>query len=154
VRPGAGACAPGACIAGLSAAQQWIRTYAGQHPIAVSAWMFLLLSRIQPFEEGNMRVASLVASIPLMRHKIPPVLVPKSLRKEYNDALHQARMFTCVARLADVCAPGLGGQSVAVRGVRAQELEDGCGGGGEHVRDGVLHVATIWKHGNKHSSQS
>jgi hypothetical protein len=51
-------------------------------------------SRVCP-QEGNMRVASLISSIPLMRHKIPPVLVPKSLRKEYYDALHKVCRLPC-----------------------------------------------------------
>jgi hypothetical protein len=32
-----------------------------------------------------MRMASLISAIPLLRQQIPPILVPKSLKKEYAD---------------------------------------------------------------------
>lgn len=67
--------------------EQWIRTYSMRHPVSITAWLLLVFSRIQPFEEGNVRVASLIATLPMTQMKLPPLVIPPSLRKEFSACL-------------------------------------------------------------------
>ncbi|KAF9557003.1 hypothetical protein CPC08DRAFT_710728 [Agrocybe pediades] len=70
-------------------AKQWIRTW--RNPIATASWVHLIFSNCYPFDDGNGRVARLVASIPLLRHGFPPIAIAFHQTTDYYDALRKAR---------------------------------------------------------------
>jgi Fic family protein len=43
--------------------------------------------RIHPFFDGNGRIARLVSNIPVLKAGLPPIIIPRELRKEYIDLL-------------------------------------------------------------------
>lgn len=60
------------------------------NPLACASWAHLLLARCHPFEDGNGRIARLLASIPLLLHGYPPFTIMLSQRMNYYDAINQA----------------------------------------------------------------
>lgn len=63
----------------------------GDRARALEAYVDLHVSfvRIHPFFDGNGRLARLVANIPVLKAGLPPVIIPKELRKAYIDALSE-----------------------------------------------------------------
>ena len=56
---------------------------------ALTAYVQLHIAfvHIHPFFDGNGRMARLVANIPILRAGLPPIIIPRELRKEYIDIL-------------------------------------------------------------------
>ena len=48
--------------------------------------------RIHPFFDGNGRLARLLANIPVLKAGLPPIIIPKTQRKTYIDALSAYHM--------------------------------------------------------------
>jgi fido (protein-threonine AMPylation protein) len=59
-------------------------------PEVRSAWLHHAFTQIHPFQDGNGRVARALASIDLIRAGLFPVLVERSMRNRYIDALESA----------------------------------------------------------------
>ncbi|KIM36009.1 hypothetical protein M413DRAFT_449459 [Hebeloma cylindrosporum] len=70
-------------------AKQWIKSW--RNPFATASWIHLVLVRCHPFEDGNGRMARLLASIPLMNHGYPPVPIGLTHRAEYYAAINKVR---------------------------------------------------------------
>jgi Fic family protein len=62
---------------------------AGDTAQALTAYVQLHVAfvRIHPFFDGNGRMARLIANIPVLRAGLPPIIIPRELRKEYIDTL-------------------------------------------------------------------
>lgn len=60
------------------------------HPTVQAAWLHHALTTVHPFQDGNGRVARIVASVPLLRAASLPLLVYEDQRVEYFDALAAA----------------------------------------------------------------
>ena len=79
--------------------KQWFRLYhelmgaavPGDKQKALRAYVALHVTfvRIHPFFDGNGRMARLVANLPVLKAGLPPVIVPRELRKAYIEALSQ-----------------------------------------------------------------
>jgi hypothetical protein len=92
-------------------------------------------------QDGNLRVASLVASIPLMVHSIAPVFIPKSIRKEYNEVLTRVGIpRSANARGIEQFTTGVRGSTQSVRRHRAQGAAYSYRGGGEYVMRRILRL--------------
>ncbi|KII91840.1 hypothetical protein PLICRDRAFT_51960 [Plicaturopsis crispa FD-325 SS-3] len=71
-------------------ARQWLKNWT-RNPFATSAWLHLVFVSCHPFEDGNGRVARLLASIPLIKAGLPPLCIPAIARKSYYDGINKAR---------------------------------------------------------------
>ena len=60
------------------------------HVIAKAAWLHHAFVTIHPFQDGNGRVARLLASLVLIQDNLFPLTVERTNRKQYIDALEQA----------------------------------------------------------------
>ncbi|KAF8801461.1 Fic-domain-containing protein [Phlegmacium glaucopus] len=54
--------------------------------IKSAAWMHSAFTTIHPFADGNGRMVRLLASIPLLRAKLPPMVIPLERRSSYLEA--------------------------------------------------------------------
>ncbi len=63
---------------------------AGVPPEVEAAWLHHRFTQIHPFQDGNGRVARLLASLVFLREKQFPLIVTRDMRSEYVDALEQA----------------------------------------------------------------
>ncbi|KAJ7240143.1 fido domain-containing protein [Mycena haematopus] len=59
------------------------------NPFAVASWLHLVLARCHPFDDGNGRVARLVASIPLLFAGYPPISISLGQRTVYLQAINE-----------------------------------------------------------------
>ncbi|RDB17125.1 Adenosine monophosphate-protein transferase FICD [Hypsizygus marmoreus] len=66
----------------------WIKSW--HNPFATASWIHLILVRCHPFEDGNGRLARLLASIPLMKHGYPPISIVSTQRPDYYAAINTA----------------------------------------------------------------
>jgi len=73
-------------------ARQWLKNWP-RNPFASAAWFHLVIATIHPFENGNGRVARLIASIPLVKADLPPLCISSDavLKKDYFESLGKAR---------------------------------------------------------------
>jgi Fic family protein len=70
---------------------QWYRQEtAGLHPLEVAAILHYRLVRIHPFDDGNGRIARLLANYHLMRSGFPPVVIKSEDKKDYLNSLSKA----------------------------------------------------------------
>lgn len=61
-----------------------------EHPVVRAAWLHHRFIRIHPFEDGNGRVARALTLLVLLRAKYAPLVVDRTQRSTYLDALDQA----------------------------------------------------------------
>ncbi|QMU65153.1 MAG: Fic family protein [Flavobacteriaceae bacterium] len=59
-------------------------------PIVISAWFHHAFSIIHPFQDGNGRLARLLASLILIKHGLFPFTVKRTEKKRYIEALENA----------------------------------------------------------------
>ncbi len=62
----------------------------GEHPVVRAAWLHHRFIRIHPFEDGNGRVARALTLLVLLRAQYAPLVVDRTQRDAYIDALEQA----------------------------------------------------------------
>jgi Fic family protein len=60
------------------------------HPEVRSAWIHHAFTQIHPFQDGNGRVARALASIDFIKAGLFPLIVHRTQREEYLQALVQA----------------------------------------------------------------
>ncbi|KAH9482122.1 Protein adenylyltransferase FICD [Psilocybe cubensis] len=70
-------------------AKQWIRTW--RNPFASASWTHLTLVSCHPFDDGNGRLVRIIASLPLLQHKFPPISITMAQRAEYYKGIVKAR---------------------------------------------------------------
>ncbi|MBI4569020.1 MAG: Fic family protein [Planctomycetes bacterium] len=68
------------------------RTYQDQgiSPEVLAAWFHHRFTQIHPFQDGNGRVVRFLASLVLIKHNLPPLVVRREQRAQYIDALEAA----------------------------------------------------------------
>ena len=59
-------------------------------PVIISAWFHHAFTQIHPFQDGNGRLARLLASLILIRHGLFPFTVKGNEKKKYIDSLEDA----------------------------------------------------------------
>jgi Fic family protein len=59
-------------------------------PVIIAAWFHHAFTQIHPFQDGNGRLARLLASLILIRHGLFPFTVKGSEKKKYIDSLEEA----------------------------------------------------------------
>jgi fido (protein-threonine AMPylation protein) len=62
----------------------------GVNPIVISAWVHHAFTQIHPFQDGNGRIARLLASLTLIRGGLFPFTVRREEKVSYIDALEKA----------------------------------------------------------------
>ncbi len=63
---------------------------ATRHPVSLAALLYLRLMNIQPFIEGNGRVARLLMNLSLMQHGYCPIIIKPEMRHDYITAMRVA----------------------------------------------------------------
>ena len=58
-----------------------------QQALMAYARLHVSLVRIHPFFDGNGRMARLISNIPVLKSGLPPIIIPRELRKQYIDSL-------------------------------------------------------------------
>lgn len=76
----------------------------GVSPIVEAAWLHHRFTQVHPFEDGNGRVARVLASLVLIRAGLFPFVVERDQRGAYLDALESADRTDDVSMLADMMA--------------------------------------------------
>ncbi|KAF4618594.1 hypothetical protein D9613_009663 [Agrocybe pediades] len=71
-------------------AKQWIRTW--RNPFATASWIHLIIANCHPFDDGNGRVARLIASIPLIRNGYPPISLNLHQTPDYYNSLRMVSL--------------------------------------------------------------
>ncbi|KAK0224613.1 fido domain-containing protein [Armillaria nabsnona] len=60
-------------------------------PFAAAAWINHVFISIHPFEDGNGRLGRILASVPLLRARLPPVCIVRDKKAQYNNILNSMR---------------------------------------------------------------
>jgi len=60
------------------------------HPIKITAWLHHAFTQIHPFQDGNGRMARLLASLVLIKNQLFPLNISREEKSEYIQALEQA----------------------------------------------------------------
>ncbi len=60
------------------------------HPVIIASWFHHAFTQIHPFQDGNGRMARLLASLILIKHRLFPLNVLRSEKPEYIRALEKA----------------------------------------------------------------
>ncbi|MGH3566932.1 MAG: Fic family protein [Pseudonocardia sp.] len=60
------------------------------HPVVRAAWLHHRFIRIHPFEDGNGRVGRALTLLVLLRTRYAPLVVDRTMRADYIDALDEA----------------------------------------------------------------
>lgn len=68
----------------------WYDQYGAVNPILLAAWLHHRFSQIHPYQDGNGRVARVLANLVLVKHQLFPVVITRDHRPQYIDALEQA----------------------------------------------------------------
>jgi hypothetical protein len=68
----------------------WYDEYGDVNPILLAAWLHHRFSQIHPYQDGNGRVARVLANLVLVKHQLFPVVITRDHRPRYIDALEQA----------------------------------------------------------------
>ena len=72
----------------MNALIAWYRQHEGnEHPIRLAAEFHSRFEKIHPFEDGNGRVGRVLINAVLLQHGYPPVIIRKTMRQSYFDAL-------------------------------------------------------------------
>jgi Fic family protein len=69
---------------------EWYNEYGEVNPILLAAWLHHRFSQIHPYQDGNGRVARVLANLVLVKHQLFPVVITRDHRPQYIDALEQA----------------------------------------------------------------
>ena len=72
--------------------KRWLQNEDWDNPFALASWMHMSLAACHPFDDGNGRLARIVASIPLFAAGYPPFSLTLARRKDYYGAIHQAHL--------------------------------------------------------------
>ncbi|KAH6908441.1 fido domain-containing protein [Coprinopsis sp. MPI-PUGE-AT-0042] len=73
-------------------AKKWIKDEKWHNPFAIASWLHMSLAACHPFDDGNGRVARIVASIPLLAAGYPPFSLTLARRREYYTAIQRAHL--------------------------------------------------------------
>ena len=68
----------------------WAEGYIDLDPIVVAAWIHHRFTQIHPFQDGNGRLARVLANLILIRKKLLPVVIRRTDREKYLEALRLA----------------------------------------------------------------
>ena len=60
------------------------------HPLIISTWFHHAFTQIHPFQDGNGRIARLLTSLILIKHRLFPLNILRQEKPEYIDALEEA----------------------------------------------------------------
>jgi Fic family protein len=60
------------------------------HPVELASLLHYRFIRIHPFEDGNGRIARLLANYVLLRHDYPGIIIKSEHKEDYLRALHQS----------------------------------------------------------------
>jgi hypothetical protein len=68
----------------------WYDEHGDVNPILLAAWLHHRFSQIHPYQDGNGRVARVLANLVLVKNQLFPVVITRDHRPQYIDALEQA----------------------------------------------------------------
>lgn len=69
---------------------KWYNEYDDANPILVAAWLHHRFTQIHPYQDGNGRLARVLANLVLVKHEFFPVVIARDHRPEYIAALEAA----------------------------------------------------------------
>ncbi len=103
----------------------WYRNdTAGMHPLEVAALLHYQFVRIHPFDDGNGRIARLIANYHLIRSSFPPVVIKSADKTNYFNALNKADAGDTGAFIAYFAEQSLWSLDLAIRAAKGEEVEE------------------------------
>ena len=106
------------------------------HPVVSSAWLHHRFVQIHPFQDGNGRVARALTFLSLVSNHYPPLVVDRTRRDAYLDALDRANEGN-LAPLAKLFT------RLTIRSIRWEMEKPGPPAGNVAARPGELHDTSI-----------
>lgn len=68
----------------------WYDEYSQINPILLAAWLHHRFTQIHPYQDGNGRVARILANLVLIKHQLFPIVITRDDRVQYIEALELA----------------------------------------------------------------
>lgn len=68
----------------------WYSEYTAVNPVLLAAWLHHRFAQIHPYQDGNGRVARVLANLVLVKHQLFPVVITRDHRPQYIEALEEA----------------------------------------------------------------
>src|SRR5262249_3476993 len=68
----------------------WYHENDEANPILVAAWLHHRLTQIHPYQDGNGRLARVLANLVLVKHELFPVVITRDQRPQYIEGLEAA----------------------------------------------------------------
>jgi hypothetical protein len=69
---------------------RWYNEYPDSNPILVASWLHHRFTQIHLYQDGNGRVARVLANLVLVKHELFPVVITRDQRPHYIGALEEA----------------------------------------------------------------
>jgi Fic family protein len=102
---------------------EWYRT-ADVHPIEKAADFHYRFIRIHPFDDGNGRVARLLANYILMRHGYAPIIIRTGEKSTYIAALQKADAGNMGPFREYICQCCVATTELSIRAAKGESIED------------------------------
>src|ERR1700686_1327856 len=69
---------------------KWYNEYGETNSILLASWIHHRFTQIHPYQDGNGRVARVLANLVLVKHQLFPVVISRDQRPQYIEALEAA----------------------------------------------------------------
>lgn len=106
---------------------QWYRNEeqkAELHPVVLAAMFHYRFVRIHPFDDGNGCLSRLLMNYILLRHQLPPVIIPSAKKSDYLFALNQADIGDTEAFVTYIASQLIASLDLHIRAAKGEEIEE------------------------------
>jgi Fic family protein len=102
----------------------WYKNNDIEHPVILAAELHYRFIRIHPFDDGNGRIARLLANFELMRSGYPPIIVKAKDKENYLTALQKADVGDIAAFHDYIAVQMIWSFELALKAARGENIEE------------------------------